>query len=339
MSTKNHFLLTFKNRECLEIWKIDGVTQSLMASRIGCDVSTIGREFVRGVDSQGVYRAIYAHKKAASRIRSRKLGKRKILQNVILQQEVHAGLKKKWSPFQIAKKLRETYTDKAMKVSHESIYQYVYVLPRGSLKKTLVEGLRRSHKYRYTQRRQEQDEEMRGKIKGMLSIHERPVEVADRTIPGHWEGDLIIGKYKRTAIATLVERTTRYTMLVPLPFGKDALSVREAMVKKLHILPTHILKTLTYDQGKEMSQHTQFTIDTGMQVYFADPASPWQRGTNENTNGLIRQYFPKGTDFSLVSEKELQDAEDELNGRPRKCIDWQFPKDVFYKLVALDSRN
>lgn len=173
----------------------------------------------------------------------------------------------------------------------------------------------------------------------MLSIHERPEEVADRTIPGHWEGDLIIGKYKRTAIATLVERTTRYTMLVPLPFGKDALSVREAMVKKLHKLPNHILKTLTYDQGKEMSQHTQFTIDTGMQVYFADPASPWQRGTNENTNGLIRQYFPKGTDFSLVSEQELQEAEDELNGRPRKCIDWQFPKDVFYRLVALDSRN
>ena len=277
-----------------------------------------------------------------------RLAIREYLTPSIFQQEVHAGLKKKWSPFQIAKKLRETYTDKAMKVSHESIYQYVYVLPRGSLKKTLVEGLRRSHKYRHTQRRQEQDEEMRGKIKDMLSIHERPVEVADRTIPGHWRisrfgawptGDLIIGKYKRTAIATLVERTKRYTMLVSLPSGKDALSVREAMVKKLHKLPTHILKTLTYDQGKEMSQHTQFTIDTGMQVYFADPASPWQRGTNENTNGLIRQYFPKGTDFSLVSEQELQDAEDSLNGRPRKCIDWQFPKDVFFRLVALDSRN
>ena len=209
----------------------------------------------------------------------------------------------------------------------------------GAYGSEVVEGLRRSHKYRHTQRKQEQDEEMRGKIKDMLSIHERPVEVANRTIPGHWEGDLIIGKYKRTAVATLVERTTRYTMLVPLPFGKDAVAVREALVKKLHKLPTHILKTLTYDQGKEMSQHTQFTIDTGMQVYFADPASPWQRGTNENTNGLIRQYFPKGTDFALVSEQELQEAEDSLNGRPRKCIDWQFPKDVFYKLVALDSRN
>jgi transposase, IS30 family len=339
MSTKNYFLLTLKNRECIEKWKREGVSHTEIACRIGCDISTIGREVTRGRDSQGIYCAVYAHKKSVSRIRSRKLGKRKILQNSVLQQEVHTGLRNKWSPCQIAKKLREGYTDKAMNISHESIYQYIYVLPRGSLKKTLTEGLRRSHKYRHTHRKQEQDEEMRGKIKDMLSIHERPVEVADRTIPGHWEGDLIIGKYKRTAIATLVERTTRYTMLVPLPHGKDALSVREAMTKKLTALPSHIRKTLTYDQGKEMSQHTQFTIDTGIQVFFADPASPWQRGTNENTNGLIRQYFPKGTDFSLVSDKELQEAEDSLNGRPRKCIDWQFPKDVFFRLVAVDSGN
>ena len=339
MKQKHHFLLTFKDREKIEDSLRKGYTHTKIAERINCHPSTVSREIARGTDSQGVYRMVYAHKKASSRICSRKLGKRKILQKHQLQKEVHEGLKKKWSPFQIAKKLQETYTDGTMHVSHESIYQYIYVLPRGSLKKTLAEGLRRSHKYRHTQRKQGQDEETRGKIKDMLSIHERPDEVADRTIPGHWEGDLIMGKYKRTAIATLVERTTRYTMLVPLPYGKGALAVREAMVKKLHTLPTHILKTLTYDQGKEMSQHIQFTIDTGMQVYFADPASPWQRGTNENTNGLIRQYFPKGTNFSLVSEQELQDAEDSLNGRPRKCIDWQFPKDVFFKLVALDSRN
>lgn len=339
MEQKHHFLLTFKDREKIEDSLRKGFTRTKIAERIICHTSTVSREIVRGTDSQGEYRAHYAHKKAVSRMRSRKLGKRKILLQRALQQEVHDGLKKKWSPFQIAKKLRETYTESIMHVSHESIYQYIYVLPRGSLKKTLVEGLRRSHRYRHTQRKQEQDEEMRGKIKDMISIHERPPEVADRTIPGHWEGDLIIGKYKRTAIATIVERTTRYTMLVPLPNGKDALAVRIAMVKKLRKLPTHILKTLTYDQGKEMSQHKQFTVDTGMQVYFADPASPWQRGTNENTNGLIRQYFPKGTDFSLVSEQELQDVEDSLNGRPRKCIDWQFPKDVFFKLVALDSRN
>jgi IS30 family transposase len=337
MKKKHHFLLTFKDREKIEQCLGNGFSVRKIAERIGCYPSTISREILRGIDSQGLYRAVHAEKKSVSRLRSRKLGKRKILQNTLLQTEVQRGLRNKWSPYQIAKKLRETYTDETMHVSHESIYQYIYVLPRGSLKKTLVEGLRRSHKYRHTQRKQKQDEEMRGKIKDMLSIHERPIEVADRTIPGHWEGDLIIGKYKRTAIATLVERTTRYTMIIPLPEGKGALAVREAMTKKLQKLPTHIRKTLTYDQGKEMSQHTQFTITTSMQVYFADPASPWQRGTNENTNGLIRQYFPKGTDFSLVSERELQDAEDSLNGRPRKCLDWQFPKDVFYKLVALDS--
>ena len=337
MTKKHHFTLKKHDRERIERWNTEGVTYAETARRIGCDTSTISREIVRGTNSQGAYHAVYAHRKACSRIRSRKLGKRKILMHKGLQDYVHKGLTEKWSPKQIAETLKETYTDSAMHTSPEAIYQYIYVLPRGSLKKTLVEGLRRSHKYRHTQRQKAQDEEMRGKIKDMLSIHERPSDAADRTIPGHWEGDLIIGKYKRSAIATLVERTTRYTMLVQLPYGKDALHVREALAQKLQQLPKQLALTLTYDQGKEMSQHTQFTIDTGMSVYFADPASPWQRGTNENTNGLIRQYFPKGTDFSLVSEQELQDAEDSLNGRPRKCIDWKFPKDVFYELVALNS--
>lgn len=337
MTKKHHFALTKNDRERIEKWVDEKITNAEIARRIGYNPSTITREIKRGTDSQDLYRAVYAHKKACTRIRSRKLGKRKILLNKNLQEFVHEKLTEKWSPLQIAKTLQETYTDSAMHTSPEAIYQYIYVLPRGSLKKTLVEGLRRSHKYRHTQRQKEQDEEMRGKIKNMLSIDERPIEVADRTIPGHWEGDLIIGKYKRTAIATLVERTTRYTMLIPLPHGKGALQVREALTLKLQQLPKHLAKTLTYDQGKEMSQHTQFTIDTGISVYFADPASPWQRGTNENTNGLIRQYFPKGTDFSLVTEQELQEAEDSLNSRPRKCIDWQFPKDVFFKLVALDS--
>lgn len=335
MNTKHHFTLTKNDRERIEKWNTEQ-TCAEIARRIGCVRSTVSREIVRGTDSHGVYRAEYAHKKAVSRIRQRKLGKRKILLNQNLQAYVHTGLIQKWSPLQIAKTLKEIYTERTMHTSPEAIYQYIYVLPRGSLKKTLIEGLRRSHKYRHTQRQKVQDEEMRGKIANMLSIHERPTEVADRTIPGHWEGDLIIGKYKRSAIATLVERTTRYTMLVPLPSGKDALHVREALTKKLLELPKHLTKTLTYDQGKEMSQHTQFTIDTGISVYFADPASPWQRGTNENTNGLIRQFFPKGTDFSLVSSAELHEVEDLLNGRPRQCLGFKFPKDVFYRLVALD---
>jgi IS30 family transposase len=336
MNVKHHFTLTKHDRERIEKWHTVH-SPAEIARRIDCVRSTISRELVRGTDSQGLYRAEYAHKKAVSRIRSRKLGKRKILMCEELQDYVHRGLIEKWSPKEIAETLKGTYTERTMRTSPEAIYQYIYVLPRGSLKKTLIAGLRRSHAYRHTKRQKAQDEEMRGKIKDMLSIHERPIEVADRTIPGHWEGDLIIGKYKRSAIATLVERTTRYTMLVPLPQGKDALHVREALTKKLERLPKHLTKTLTYDQGKEMSQHTQFTIDTGINVYFADPASPWQRGTNENTNGLIRQYFPKGTDFSLVSDAELQKAEDSLNGRPRQCLGFKFPKEVFYKLVALNS--
>jgi IS30 family transposase len=335
MKTKNHFTLTKRDRERIEEWHCI-LAQREIARRIGCHVSTISREIARGRDAQSAYRAVYAQKKSCARIRSRKLGKRRMFMSKTLQDYVHGKLTAKWSPKQIAETLKETYTEHAMQISPEAIYQYIYVLPRGSLKKALVAGLRRSHKYRHARRQEAQNEEMRGKIKDMLSIHERPIDVAERTIPGHWEGDLIIGKYKRSAIATLVERTTRYTMLVALPHGKDALHVREALTKKLAGLPKHLMKTLTYDQGKEMSQHRQFTVATGISVYFADPASPWQRGTNENTNGLIRQYFPKGTDFSLVSERELQEAEDSLNGRPRKCIDWKFPKDVFYDLVALD---
>lgn len=335
MKTKHHFVLTKRDRERIEPW-LEEHTYTMIAERIGCHRSTISREVVRGTDSAGVYRAAYAEKKAQARIRSRKLGKRKLLLNPVLQQYVHLGLQKKWSPKQITETLKATYTEANMQVSPEAIYQYIYILPRGSLKKSLIEGLRRSHKYRRSPRQEKQDEEMRGKIAGMLSIHERPTEVADRTIPGHWEGDLIIGKYKRSAIATLVERTTRYTMLVPLHSGKDAISVRLALAEKLSKLPKHLARTLTYDQGKEMSQHQQFTIDTGIQVFFADPASPWQRGTNENTNGLIRQFYPKGTDFSLVSDTELQEAEDLLNGRPRQCLGFAFPKEKFYDLVALD---
>jgi len=169
--------------------------------------------------------------------------------------------------------------------------QYIYVLPRGELKQTLIKALRQEHKY-LRLRKAGKPEENRGKIANMLSIEERPTEVADRTVPGHWEGDLILGKYKRSALGTLVERTTRYTILVPLGDQKDALSVREAYAEAFKTVPEELRKTLTYDQGKEMSQHDQFTIDTGIQVFFAHPGSPWERGTNENTNGLIRQYFP-----------------------------------------------
>jgi IS30 family transposase len=334
----NYFRLSFEDRSRIEKYLSESKKPYHIAIKLGVNRSTISREITRNTDSQGNYRAIYAQKKSKSRTRQRKLGKRKILLNLDLKTYVDSKLKLTWSPNQIAKTLKITFkTEVGMQVSHESIYQYIYVLPRGELKKTLIEGLRQSRKYRRTQRQQKQDEETRGKIKEMLSIHERPEEVKDRIIPGHWESDLIIGKYKRSAVATLVERVTRYTLIVPLTNGKDALSVRTALQEAVKDIPVHLRRTLTHDQGKEMCQHQQFTIDTNMKVYFADPASPWQRGTNENTNGLIRQFFPKGTDFNLVTKEEIQRAQDLLNGRPRAILDYQTPNDVYNRYVALGS--
>jgi IS30 family transposase len=243
-------------------------------------------------------------------------------------------LRKRWSPREIVKRLQEEYPgDKAMRISHEAIYRYIYVLPRGSLKTTLIQALRQERAYR-RKRKPGNHEESRGTIAEMLSIEERPREVADRTMPGHWEGDLILGKQKRTALGTLVERTTRYTLLVPLN-AKDATSVRTAYAKELRSLPREITKTLTYDQGKEMSGHKQFTLDTGIAVYFAHPGSPWERGTNENTNGLLRQYFPKGTEFDKVSAREIKRVQRELNDRPRAVLHWKKPIEVINHLVAL----
>jgi len=251
---------------------------------------------------------------------------------------VHAGLRKHWSPNEIVRRMRMEYPqDNSMAISHEAIYQYIYVLPRGSLKKELISCLRQERKYRRKKYgRKGKPEETRGKIADMLSIEERPQEVADRIIPGHWEGDLIIGKYNRSAIATLVERVTRYIILVPLGGKRDATTVRKAMAKAVKTIPAELRKTLTYDQGKEMSEHKQFVISTGMIVYFAHPASPWERGTNENTNGLIRQYFPKGTEFDKVSTRELKRVQRELNDRPRAVLEYYKPDEVFNNLVALE---
>lgn len=219
---------------------------------------------------------------------SRRKGKSKIARQSTLRHYILEKLKEEWSPQEISERLKKRYSwDMTMQVSHEAVYQYIYILPRVELKQILIKDLRQEHKYRRTQKTQKL-EENRGKIANMLSIEERPEEVADRTDLGQREGDLILGKYKRSALGTLVERTTRYTILVPLGDQKDALNVREAYAKAFKRVPNELRKTLTYDQGKEMSQHEKFTIDTGIQVYFPHPGSPWERGTNENTNGLIR---------------------------------------------------
>lgn len=305
-----------------------------IAMEISRSPSTIAREIKRNSGKTG-YRAFSASQRAKTAAASRKKGGSKIAKQELLRRYVLEKLKEEWSPKEISERIKIEYPwNLAMQISHEAIYQYIYILPRGELKQTLIKSLRQEHKYRRTQK-VGIPEENRGKIANMLSIEERPAEVADRTMPGHWEGDLILGKYKRSALGTLVERSTRYTILVPLGDQKDALSVREAYAEAFKTVPNELRKTLTYDQGKEMSQHKQFTIDTGIQVFFAHPDSPWERGTNENTNGLIRQYFPNGTDFTQVSEEEIKKVQWKLNDRPREVLNYDKPNEIFNNLVAL----
>ena len=335
---KNRIYRRLSGREREEISRglAIGKPQQEIAAVLGRDPSTISREIKRNSGKSG-YRAFSAGRQAQEAAASRRLGKRRILDHARLRAYILAGLRQRWSPREIVKRMRMEYPyDEDMHISHEAIYQYIYVLPRGSLKQTLITALRQERRYRRKKGgRKGTAYETRGKIADMLSIEERPKEVADRTVPGHWEGDLIMGKHKRTALGTLVERTTRYTLLVPLGKDKDAVSVRKAYARELQSVPKELAKTLTYDQGKEMSEHKTFTIDTGMQVYFAHPASPWERGTNENTNGLIRQYFPKGTEFDKVSSREIKRVQRQLNDRPRAVLHYLKPDEVFNELVAL----
>lgn len=331
--------LTDDEREEISRDLAAGQSYTSIAERLERSVSTISRE-VRANGDRTSYRARNAAGRAKREASSRHHGQSKLEQHRELRTYIVQHLKARWSPDQIAKSLRKEYPDREdMRISPETIYEYIYVLPRGELKRTLVKSLRQERKYRRKRKTTAQKEqEARGKIADMLSIEERPKEVADRVIPGHWEGDLIIGKYKQSAIGTLVERTTRFTIIVPLT-AKDAETVRKTYAKEIQTLPAELRKTLTYDQGKEMSEHMQFTLSTGMQVYFAHPASPWERGTNENTNGLIRQYFPKGTDFRMISAKEIKRVQFSLNTRPRKSLGYCTPQEKFNELVALKARN
>lgn len=334
MQTNKYKRLGNKERESIS----RGLAEKKSIREIARDIcrspSTLAREIKRN-SGKASYRAFSASQRAKISAASRQKGKSKIAKQEELRRYVLEKLKEEWSPKEISERIKIEYAwNMAMQISHEAIYKYIYVLPRGELKQTLIKALRQEHKYRRTQK-VGKPEENRGKIANMLSIEERPEEVADRTVPGHWEGDLILGKYKRSALGTLVERTTRYTILVPLGNQKDALSVRGALAEAFKTVPEELKKTLTYDQGKEMSQHELFTIDTGIQVFFAHPGSPWERGTNENTNGLIRQYFPKGTDFTQISEIEIKDVQRKLNDRPRKVLNFYKPDEVFNNLVAL----
>lgn len=335
-TTKHYRRLTAVEREEISRGLARGEGFSAIAKRLGRTASTVSREVGRNSGKSG-YRAFSAGRRAQASASSRRSGKSRIAREERLRRYVLAKLQARWSPEEIVKRMAVEYpSDLAMRISHEAIYRYLYVLPRGELKRELIRGLRQERTYR---RKRNPDggkeRETRGKIADMLSIEERPAEATNRRVPGHWEGDLIMGKHKRTALGTLVERTTRYTILVPLGGKKDAVFVRRAYTKAFGTLPREITKTLTYDQGKEMSEHRQFTIDTGIRVYFAHPGAPWERGTNENTNGLIRQYFPKGTDFSNVSVGEIKRVQRELNDRPRKVLHWKKPDEVIHQLVAL----
>jgi IS30 family transposase len=298
-----------------------------IARRLGRHVSTVSREISRNAGNPNSYRAVSAHEETQARRTTRK---RKLDQHPGLRDYVFAKMALRWSPEQIAQTLRREFPrDKSMRISHEAIYDYLFVLPRGALKKELVGYLRQE---RSARRKRTGLKEQRGKIPEMISIEERPAEVADRSVPGHWEGDLILGKGHKSALGTLVERKTRWVFLVPLK-NKDAESVRKSFAKTIKRLPRRLRKTMTYDQGKEMSEHRLFTKGTKVKVYFAHPGSPWERGTCENTNGLIRQFFPKGTDFNKVSLKEIRWAEGLLNGRPRKTLGFQTPKEVIGALL------
>ncbi|MCJ7790596.1 MAG: IS30 family transposase, partial [Candidatus Atribacteria bacterium] len=271
-------------------------SKNYIAISLGRSSSTICREVNRNTANGQIYRAVKAQHRA-NKLTHLARKKRKMNINLPLKHYVLEHLDQLWSPEQIAKRLKILYPmDMAMQISHESIYSYLYVLPRGALRKELVKCLRYHHINRRIHGKSRQKS---CPIQDYISIEERPAEVADRTIPGHWEGDLLMGHNNGSALGTLVERTTRMTFLVQLK-DKDAATVRETFAKEFKHLPKGLKRSLTYDQGQEMAEHKLFTKSTQIKVYFAHPHSPWERGTNENTNALIRQFFPKGTDFSKV---------------------------------------
>jgi len=318
--------LSMEDQEEISIGLEKGQSRREIARFLNRACSTISREIHRNVDCLSRYRAVYANKKAVKRLRKTKRCRK--LDNPKLWRVVKKLLKQKWSPEQIAFWLKKEYSkDTNMQVSHETIYKTVYIMPRGSLKKDIISTLRQEHKIRHHKK---PVTDKRGQILDMVSISERPAEVENRKIPGHWEGDLIKGRRNGSAIGTIVERTSRFLTLVKI---KDlgAESVGAAFAKQMNLIPRIVRKTLTYDRGKEMAQHQKLAKAAKIKVYFADPHSPWQRATCENTNGLLRQYFPKGMDLSKVSRKELNRVSMQMNTRPRKGLGWETPLEVIQK--------
>ena len=320
--------LSVEEREVILLGQRDEESMSSIARRLGRSPSTITREVAAngGVANYGAWRA---HCRARSAVRRPKPAK---LDYPMLVEQVTTWLEELWSPQEISSRLRLEFPDDLMmQVSHETIYQSLFVQGRGELRRELARCLRSGR----TSRRSQGRVDGRGKIPDMVMISERPVEVEDRAVPGHWEGDLIIGANALSAVGTLVERATRYLLLLHLPNGHGAEEVERAMREAIESLPRELTHTITWDQGKEMARHVNFTIATDVPIYFCDPHSPWQRGSNENTNGLLRQYMPKGTDLSMHSKKDLERIQRSLNGRPRRTLGYLKPEEKFAELVAV----
>jgi IS30 family transposase len=324
--------LSVAEREEIAVGLAQGLPLREVARRLGRAPSTVSREVARNsTRGRCRYRAVAAQVRAEERARRPKPARLAV--NGELRARVEEKLEEKWSPEQVSAWLRREFPGRPeMRVAPETIYQSLYVQGRGALRRELAAQLRTGRAVRRPRRA---EGGRRGRIPGMVMISERPAEAADRAVPGHWEGDLIAGRGGRTHIGTLVERTTRFTMLVPLPAGKSAEAVADAMVPVIASLPAALRRSLTWDQGREMYRHAQVAVAADCEIYFCDPHSPWQRGSNENTNGLLRQYFPKGTALP-ADPRHLQAVADELNGRPRKTLGWKTPAERLAEV--LDSQ-
>lgn len=311
----------------------EGASQAAIAAELRRSPGTISREIRRNRHpDSGDYRPYAAQQRADSRRPRPKIGK--IAACPALREHVQAMLDRKHSPEQVSRRLRRDFPERSeLHVSHETIYQALYVQGRGELRRELTAALRTGRAVRRP-RRQPGQRQPRF-THPMVMISERPAEADDRAVPGHWEGDLIIGKDNGSAIGTLVERCTRYVLLVHLGAGRSADRVRDGLLTAMATLPQHLKRSLTWDQGIEMAMHHQFSVTAQMPVYFCDPHSPWQRGSNENTNGLLRQYFPKGTDLAVHTPDHLATVAAELNGRPRKTLGWDTPAERLAKLLAV----
>lgn len=324
--------LTLEEREIISRGLVAEKSSREIGRELKRPASTVSREVGRN-GGRASYRACEAHQ-AAER-RARRPRPRKLERRPKLAREVERRLEMRHSPEQIANRLPEDFpADEGMRISHETIYRELYLQGRGALREELTDALR-TGRARRRPKGPNPGRGKRGKLTDVVEISERPAEVEDRAVPGHWEGDLLLGRSGRSQVGVIVERSSRLVQLVALPENRKAATVRDAIAEKIIELPEQLARSLTWDRGKEMAEHVNFTVDTGVQVYFCDPHSPWQRGTAENTNQLLRQYLPRKLDFSTLSQEELDRIAAELNERPRETLDWKTPAERFSEFVAM----